>query len=188
MKTEEFSLTNHFLIAMPTMADPHFVKAVAYVAEHNEEGALAIVINRPTEVLLSEILQQMDIEVTDQVNNSPVLFGGPVHQERGFVLHPPFGNWSSSFSPCADISITTSKDILQAIADDSGPEQAIVTLGYAGWGAGQLEAEIAQNTWLSCKADPNIVFNTPYSNRWLKAAELAGIKDIYSLSGDVGHA
>jgi len=188
MKSNEFNLTNHFLIAMPTMLDPHFVRAVTYVAEHNEDGALGIVINRPTEVLLSEILQQMDLGVTEQINNFPVLFGGPLHQERGFVLHPPFGKWKSSFAPCSEISITTSKDILEAIADDSGPEQAIVTLGYAGWGAGQLEDEITKNTWLNCVADPDIIFNVPYAERWFKAAELAGIKDIYSLSGDVGHA
>jgi len=188
MKTKEFSLINHFLIAMPTMTDPHFVRAVAYVAEHNKDGALGIVINRPTEVLLSEILQQMDIEVSEQINNLPVLFGGPVHQERGFVLHPPFGNWNSSFAPSPKVTITTSKDILQAIADDSGPEQAIITLGYAGWGAGQLEAEITKNTWLTCKADPEIIFNTPYAKRWSEAAKLAGIKNIYSLSSDIGHA
>lgn len=186
----EFNLTNHFLIAMPNMADPHFVRSVAYIAEHNQDGALGIVINRPTEVLFSEILKQMDIKVKlkEKLNNFPVLYGGPVHQERGFVIHPPFGKWNSTFEPGNEINITTSKDILQAIAANSGPERAIVTLGYAGWTAGQIEDELIKNTWISCQADPKVIFETPYDKRWEKALELVGVKDAFLLSGEIGHA
>ncbi len=185
---ELICLTNHFLIAMPSMADPHFIRTVTYIAEHNQDGALGIVINRPMGVLLSEILKQMDIILMPDVSNTQVLYGGPVHQERGFVLHPPFGKWRSSFAPSDQIIITTSKDILQAIANNNGPGKSIITLGYAGWGAGQLEEELTKNTWLSCEADPEIVFNTPYTERYQKAAKLVGIQDIHALSGNIGHA
>lgn len=181
-------LTNHFLIAMPRMTDQRFSQTVIYIAEHNKDGALGLVINRPTEVLLSEILKQMDIIIVPKVSNPHVLYGGPLHQERGFVLHSPFGHWRSSFAPSDQINITTSKDILQAIASDQGPEKSLVTLGYASWGAGQLEEELATNTWLSCEADPDIVFNIPYAERWQKAAKLIGIENIHTLSDDTGHA
>lgn len=181
-------LTNYFLIAMPGMLDPHFIRTVTYIAEHNKDGALGIVINRPTEVLLSEILKQMDIIITPKAANPPVLYGGPLHQERGFVLHTPFGHWRSSFAPSDRINITTSKDILEAIANNVGPEKSLVTLGYASWGAGQLEEELTKNTWLSCEADPELVFNTPYAERWQKAAKLVGIQDIYTLTDYTGHA
>ncbi len=183
----EFSLTNHFLIAMPSMADPHFVRSVTYVAEHTENGALGIIVNRPTDVMLSEVLSQMNIKSRKKVNQTPVFYGGPVHQERGFVIHSPKEGYKSSFAPANNISITTSRDILEDIATEKGPDNAIVTLGYAGWDAGQLENEMVNNTWISCQADSEIIFNTALENRWQKALELAGIKDIASLSQDVGH-
>lgn len=186
---EFICLTNHFLIAMPSMLDPHFIGTVTYIAEHNQDGALGIVINRPIEqLLLSEILKQMDIILKPNVINASIFYGGPVHQERGFVLHPPFGHWRSSFTPSEQIIITTSKDILEAIAINNGPEKSIIALGCAGWGAGQIEEEMKKNTWLSCEADPKIMFDMPYSERWQKAVNLLGIHDIHSLSGDVGHA
>lgn len=189
--TKFSSLTNHFLIAMPTMEDPNFFQAVTYICEHNENGALGIVINRPTPVYLAEVLQQLKIKSKDETattNDLPILYGGPIHPERGFVIHTPGKKWHSTYAPSDKIAITSSRDILQAIADNKGPENAIVTLGHAGWGEGQLEQEVAHNTWLTCVADETIIFHTPFDQRWAASAALLGIKDIFSLSGDSGHA
>ncbi len=140
-------LSNHFLIAMPGMDDPNFQRTVTYICEHNENGALGLVINRPMEnIQLGDVLSQMDILVQNiHVGSTPILYGGPVHQERGFVIHRPFGNWRSSFDTTDGIVVTTSKDILQAIAEERGPSEILVTLGYAGWNPGQLEKELAEN-------------------------------------------
>lgn len=180
--------TNHFLIAMPSLTDPYFTQAVAYICEHNENGAIGIIINRPLELSLAEVFRQMDIKTeNDQSINLPVLCGGPVHPERGFVLHTPGGNWRSSLEMSSELSVTTSRDILQAIAENQGPSEVIITLGYASWTAGQLEKEILNNFWLTCPANTNVLFKTPLIERWKAALEIVGI-DINKLSRDVGHA
>ncbi|HWP95114.1 MAG TPA: YqgE/AlgH family protein [Gammaproteobacteria bacterium] len=182
------SLTNHFLIAMPTLADPNFVQTVTYICEHSAGGALGIVINRPLDMRLRDILDQLKLPTTNEkVISMPVYAGGPVLPERGFVLHTPHGDWDSSLKVTDEIAVTTSRDILVAMARGEGPERALVALGYAGWGAGQLESEIAQNAWLSAPADTQIIFETPYEKRWQAAARLIGV-DPTLLTGDAGHA
>lgn len=188
MTEQETYLSNHFLIAMPTMDDPNFFQAVAYICEHTEDGAIGIVINKPTSVNIAEILTQMDIPIKNpDVHHLPVLYGGPVHPERGFVIHKPQGLWISSFNATTEIAITTSRDILQAIALNEGPKDMLISLGYAGWGAGQLEEELAKNSWLNCDASPEILFNTPYELRWKAALATLGI-DANALSSEIGHA
>lgn len=183
---EHQSLQNQFLIAMPAMQDPHFHKTVSYICEHNEQGAIAIIINRPFDFYLNDVLEELEITVTSR-RNYPVYYGGPVHQERGFVLHSPEGEWRSTLKLADNLHVTTSRDILEAIAQDNGPEQVLVALGYAGWGAEQLETEIAQNAWLNAPVSTDIIFNTPANQQWQKAAALLGI-DINAISGDAGHA
>ncbi len=182
------SLTGHFLIAMPGLDDGLFNHSVTYICEHNENGCFGVVINNETDITLQRINQEMNI-----VGSSPaaekkhVFIGGPVDTGRGFVLHSPVGQWKSSLKVNESIALTTSKDILQALADGEGPEQSIITLGYAGWSAGQLENELAHNAWLNCPADDQIIFNTPASELWQKAAELIGI-DMQLISQQPGHA
>lgn len=185
-KTE--SLSNHFLIAMPSLQDPNFHHTTTYICEHDEEGALGIVINRPLNMKLGEILQHMNIKTSsDKVFSQPVYMGGPVQSDRGFVLHEPAGDWEATLRVTDSIGVTSSSDILAAIAAGQGPDRALVTLGYAGWGAGQLEQEIAANAWLSGPASADIVFDTPCEQRWLAAAALIGV-DLNLLSGETGHA
>lgn len=183
------SLRDHFLIAMPSMADPQFSHSVIYICEHSPEGAMGIVINVPLNIHLGDVLQNMNIKTDDdQVSQTPVLAGGPIQQERGFVIHR--GNsekWESSLALTKNISITTSKDILMAIANHKGPKEMIIALGYAGWDSGQLEREIAQNTWLCGPADPQVLFDIPAENRWRAAGALLGV-DMDCLSTEVGHA
>jgi len=182
------SLSNHFLIAMPTLDDPNFHHTTTYICEHNEDGALGVVINRPLGMQLGEILRHMDIDpASDEVATQQVYMGGPVQSDRGFVLHEPSGDWEATLQVTETIGITSSRDILAAIAEGKGPDHAIVTLGYAGWGAGQLEEELAANTWLSGPASSTVVFETPSEERWMAAAALLGI-DLNLLSGDAGHA
>jgi putative transcriptional regulator len=182
------SLSNHFLIAMPGLDDPNFYRTTTYICEHDENGALGVVINRPLDMKLGEILQHMDIGASNkEILSRQVYMGGPVQNDRGFVLHEPPGNWEATLKVTDSIGITSSRDILQAIAEGNGPKNAIVTLGYAGWGAGQLEQELADNTWLSGPASSKIVFETPSEERWVAAAALLGI-DLNLLSGDAGHA
>jgi putative transcriptional regulator len=185
---EANSLSNHFLIAMPTLDDPNFHHTTTYICEHNDDGALGVVINRPLEIQLGEILVHMDITTDiEAIRNQTVYMGGPVQSDRGFVLHEPVGNWEATLQVTDTIGITSSRDILDDIAKGEGPEHAIITLGYAGWGAGQLEQELADNTWLSGPASSKIVFETPSEERWLAAAALLGI-DLNLLSSDAGHA
>lgn len=185
---DNFDLTNHFLIAMPTMADPNFSKTVTYICVHNEEGALGIVINKPMAVELSEVFSQMEIACDLPDTTAQRIFdGGPVHQDRGFILHQPVMNWDSSIKVTPDIAVSTSRDILEAIGAGTGPEDCLVALGYAGWGAGQLEFEMGENAWLSGPASHEIIFNLPAEQRWRAAAMAMGV-DIEALSGDVGHA
>jgi len=181
-------LTNQFLIAMPGLEDPNFFHSVTYICEHNENGAMGLVINRPLDMQLGEIFQHIDIhEASVEARQVPVHLGGPVQQERGFVLHSPLGEWEATLNVTDRIGVTSSLDILQAIARNAGPEQTLVALGYAGWGAGQLEQELADNAWLSGPADPDILFNKPDEERWKAAAASLGV-DLDLLSGDAGHA
>jgi putative transcriptional regulator len=182
------SLSNQLLIAMPGMADPNFNSTVTLVCEHNAEGALGIVINRPTNLNLGGLLDQLSLDQADQtVANSPVLDGGPVGRGRGFVLHNPHGEYESSVAVSPDIQLTLSRDVLDAMAAGSGPDRSVVALGYAGWEAGQLEQEMLQNTWLSVPASPEIIFDVPFTDRWSVAAEIIGI-DISQISPHAGHA
>ncbi|HKK13960.1 MAG TPA: YqgE/AlgH family protein [Gammaproteobacteria bacterium] len=179
-------LTNHFLIAMPTLADPNFSHTVTYICEHNEEGALGIVINRTMDMQVSEILSHLEIETTGDYPDLPVYMGGPVQQDRGFVLHEPLGHWEATLPVTDSVGLTASRDILAAIARGEGPARQLIALGYAGWGAGQLEQELAQNAWLSGPADSRILFDTPDGERWQAAAALLGV-DLNLISGDAGH-
>lgn len=186
--TEIRSLANHFLIAMPSLRDPNFSHTVTYVCEHNATGAMGIVINRPLRLTVGEVLEHMQITADEHVDvEQDVLMGGPVRGEHGFVLHMPPGKWNSSMRITDDIAVTTSRDILAAIAEGHGPERYLLALGYAGWGAGQLEREMAENAWLSGPADPRILFDLPLEERWHAAAALIGI-DLNLLSTEVGHA
>ncbi len=187
MSTVE-SLSNHFLIAMPALADPNFHHTATLICKHNDGGALGIVINRPTDLQLGDILEHMEIEATrSDIARQAVYMGGPVQNDRGFVLHEPLGNWEATLKVTDDTGITSSRDILEAIALGAGPEKAFITLGYAGWGAGQLEQELAANAWLSGPSSTRIVFETPCEQRWEAAAALIGI-DLNLISGDAGHA
>jgi putative transcriptional regulator len=182
------SLTNHFLIAMPGLQDPNFARTVTYVCEHTEQGAMGIIINRPTEVTLGELLAQLDIDTQlAAVRAAPVYQGGPVQTDRGFVLHSAGPSFDSTLNINAQISVTTSRDVLEAIAGGEGPRLSLVALGYAGWGSGQLERELSANAWLSGPADNDIIFRLDAESRWLAAAKLLGV-DMNLLSGEAGHA
>jgi putative transcriptional regulator len=190
--TEGAYLTGQFLIAMPATNDPNFDRTVTYVCEHNENGALGIIVNRPTAMLLGEILAQMDLEIADpEVAAQPVLMGGPVQPERGFVIHDASDDAAEPFSSTLTVpdglKVTTSRDILVSLAEGHGPSRAVIALGYAGWGAGQLEAEMANNVWLTVPASPEIIFSVPFERRWESAAALLGV-NIASLSPEAGHA
>jgi len=187
-QTNHQSLSGHFLIAMPSLADGHFNQSVTYICEHDENGCFGIVINNQTDITLQRVIKEMNIDWhSKQTDEKFIHLGGPVETGRGFVLHSPIGEWKSSLKINDSLALTTSKDIMQALADDEGPEQVIVALGYAGWGAGQLEQEIAANSWLSCPADEQIIFNTPADKLWQAAANIIGI-DMQLLSQDSGHA
>lgn len=181
------NLSNHFLIAMPGLNDTHFAHTVTLVCEHSADGAMGIVINTPLNIRMEEIFQQMELTAPDEINKRAVLAGGPVQLERGFVLHRTGTTWNSTLEISKDISLTVSKDIIAAIANQEAPPEAVVALGYAGWGAGQLEEEIADNTWLTLIADSDIIFNTPCEQRWAQAAQSLGI-DLNLISSTAGHA
>ncbi len=181
-------LTNHFLIAMPSLEDGNFSRSVTYICEHDENGALGITINRTSDISLQEIFSQLQIKSNSaETNNQMVLMGGPVQVDRGFILHRPTGQWESSLKVTDNIAVTTSRDIMQSIADNEGPQNTLIALGYAGWGPGQLEYELSENTWLSCPATEDIIFNTPIEKRWSAAAMLLGV-DLQLLSNQAGHA
>lgn len=182
------SLTNHFLIAMPALADSNFYRTVTLVCEHSPDGAMGIVINRATDLRLGDILEQLEITATDRaLAAQPVYLGGPVQNNRGFVIHEPLGNWESTLPVTDTVGVSTSRDILAAIAEQRGPDRYLVALGYAGWGAGQLEREIAENSWLSSPASREILFELPLEQRWTAAAGLMGV-DLTLLSSEAGHA
>ncbi len=182
-------LNDQFLIAMPGLEDPNFSRAVTYLCQHNDAGALGITINRASELMVGDVLDQLKIDCEDEAwGDQPVLVGGPVHQDRGFVLHRENGQqWKSSFSVTPEITLTTSRDILEGLAAGNGPEHSLLALGYAGWGAGQLESEMLSNSWLSCDADARILFDAPLDDRWQHAAANLGV-NIETLTGVAGHA
>lgn len=182
------NLTQHFLIAMPAMVDPHFAKTLTFVCEHNDQGALGLVINRPIEMNLHALLEQVSITADSEALKSVAIhFGGPVQVDRGFVLHTPVGDWQSTLAIGAEIGLTTSKDILEAVARGEGPDNLLVTLGYAGWAPGQLEHELAQNAWLTVPARPDVIFDLPSDERLPAAMRLLGV-DYATLSDVAGHA
>jgi len=182
------NLTNHFLIAMPNMADPYFAKSLTYICEHNDQGALGVVINRPIDMTLQALFEQISIPLGEPgLRGIAVHFGGPVQIDRGFVLHRPLGDWQSTLAVNQELGLTTSKDILQAVGRGDGPRQLLVTLGYAGWAPGQLEHELAQNAWLSVPAKSNVIFDLPPEDRLSAAMNLLGV-NFATLSEDAGHA
>jgi putative transcriptional regulator len=184
----QFDLSHHFLIAMPAMTDPVFAKSLTYVCEHNEQGALGIVVNRPISLTLGELFAQVKLQLKPtELENLPVHFGGPVQTDRGFVLHQPIGEWQSTLAIKGQVGMTTSKDILEAVGLGNGPRNILVTLGYAGWAQGQLEYELSQNAWLSVPAAEHILFDLPAEERLPAAMALLGV-DYATLSADSGHA
>lgn len=185
---ETSQLSNQFLIAMPTLADPNFSRTVTLLCDHTADGAMGLVINRPLDLDIDVLFDYLDIH--DARKNSeyvPIFQGGPVQTERGFVLHRNVGEWEATLTIDHDMAVTMSQDIIQAIAQGEGPADYLIMLGYAGWGAGQLESELAANSWLNGPADPSIVFQTPIEQRWSAAAQHLGV-ELNHLSSDVGHA
>lgn len=185
---QKVNLTQHFLIAMPNMVDPHFSKSLTFVCEHNDQGALGIVVNRPIDMSLNSLLEQVGITgAAGSLGSLPIHFGGPVQTDRGFVLHTPLGQWQSTLAVGTDIGLTTSKDILQAASRGEAPRQMLVTLGYAGWAPGQLEHELANNAWLTVLASAEVLFDLPAEERLAAAMSLLGV-DYANLSEEAGHA
>jgi putative transcriptional regulator len=183
------SLTGHFLIAMPNLDDPNFARGVTFVCQHGEEGTMGLVVNRASEYKLGEVMAQMQMHCErEDVAATQVLIGGPIMVERGFVLHQPDERkWDSSFRISDALVVTTSRDILAAMAEGTGPRRALIALGYAGWGAGQLEQELRDNAWLTVEADERILFDTALEDRWNAAVALVGV-DPSKLSDYAGHA
>ena len=169
------TLAGHLLVAMPHMADPNFEHSVTYICEHTESGALGITINRPLKMDLSEVLEQLSLKTDTDMADLPVLRGGPVQAERGFVLHESDHDWEGTTDVGHSIFVTTSQDILTDVSEGRGPERLLLALGYAGWGAGQLEEEIRQNSWLTVPASPELVFETPMQQRWRAATRAIGV-------------
>jgi putative transcriptional regulator len=189
---ETVSLAHHFLIAMPAMADPNFSRTLTYICEHNDEGALGVIVNRPLEMDLATLFERVSIPLEGEAGGKlfagqPVYFGGPVQTDRGFVLHRPVGSWQSSLQINREIALTSSRDILESMNDAGEPTESLVALGYAGWAAGQLEWELAQNAWLTVAADLNIIFDVPAGERLTAAMQLLGV-DFANLCDVAGHA
>ena len=192
MASDGINLTNQFLIAMPGMADDTFSGTVVYLCEHSEKGALGLVINKPIDITLANLFEKVDLSLEgSELAEQPVYFGGPVQTERGFVLHEPQGREGQTFSSTLQVpgglEMTTSKDVLEAMSHGQGPRRVLVTLGYSGWSAGQLEDEIGRNGWLTVAAEPGIIFDTPVDQRYERALGLLGI-DPRMLSQEAGHA
>lgn len=186
--TSSSNLTNQLLVAMPWFSDSNFAHSVTLICEHSDRGALGIVLNKPLPMKLGEVMTQMRLTAqTEEIGERTVLRGGPVHQDRGFVLHRPGGAWDSSHKISDAIQVTTSRDVLAALARGEGPEDAFVALGYAGWDAGQLEREIKENAWLTLPIDDDLLFKLPYDDRWLAAWRLLGV-DVNQVSLVPGHA
>ena len=182
------NLVNQFLVAMPGMLDDSFTGAVVLLCEHSPQGALGLVINRPTDLSMQTLFERIDLKLEIQpLADRPVFFGGPVHTDRGFVLHKPVGSYGSTIQVSDELALTTSRDVLQAVAQGEGPDQLLVTLGYAGWGAGQLESELAANAWLTVPASPHIIFDVPPEERFKASLAVLGIDPIM-LASQAGHA
>lgn len=190
---ENVNLTGHFLIAMPAMTDPYFAKSVTFICEHNQDGAMGVVINRPIDMTFDALFEQINLHLSDNpIATKAVHFGGPVQIDRGFVLHQPAGEWQSTIAISGDTALTTSKDILEAVALGAGPKKMLITLGYAGWSAGQLEQEMGQNAWLSVKAKDaetqnSVIFDLPSADKLNAVMGLLGL-DFSQLSDEAGHA
>ncbi len=192
MPNDRIDLTNQFLIAMPGMADEAFAGSVVYMCEHNDKGALGLVINKPISLTLGNLFEKVELSLPyDELAARPVYYGGPVQTERGLVLHEPLdaagGHYNATLTVPGGLEMTTSRDVLEALSNGAGPKRVIVTLGYSGWAAGQLEEEIGRNGWLTVDAAPEIIFDTPIEERYEKALGLLGI-DPRMLSTDAGHA
>jgi putative transcriptional regulator len=184
----DVNLTHHFLIAMPSMADPNFSRSLTYICEHNAQGALGIIINRPLDMTLDLLFERIEIPLEARhLAGLPVYFGGPVQTDRGFVLHRPVGNWQATLTVRAELGLTSSRDILQSVGSLGEPREFVVSLGYAGWAAGQLEHELAQNAWLTVPADAQVIFSLPPEERLAAAMQLLGF-DLSNLSDVAGHA
>jgi putative transcriptional regulator len=183
------SLQNYLLIASPSMEDPYFARTVTYICEHNEHGAMGLVINQPVGMKLKELVEQVDDKatVTDEKAEGIILAGGPVSQDRGFILHTTQPGWSSSLTMTPDVMVTTSKDIISSLGNNDAPDKSLIMLGYAGWTAGQLEEEIQTNSWLMVEADPELLFDTPIHKKWETAVQRLGV-DVWQLGPDIGHA
>ena len=188
MSVEATPLAGQLLIALPALADPNFARSVTLICQHNPDGAMGVVVNRVSEYTLGDVLAQMDLGCDDPlVRGQPVLAGGPVHPERGFVIHDGDARWDSSMQVQPGLHVTTSRDVLDAIARGEGPQRVLVALGCAGWGAGQLEHELAENTWLNAPADTELLFAMPLEARWQAAAGLIGV-DMLQMAGYMGRA
>lgn len=187
-RMDNVNLTDNFLIAMPALEDPYFANALVYICEHNENGALGIIVNRPIDLNLAGLLEKVDLKLEQEsIANLPVYFGGPVQLDRGFVLHRPIGHWQSTLAINAEIGLTSSRDVLAAVASSGEPNEILVSLGYAGWDAGQLEDELAQNSWLTVPAQSAILFDLPPEERLPAAMQKLGIS-FSQLSDVAGHA
>lgn len=177
---QSVNLTNHFLVAMPTLVDPNFGGTVIFLAEHSDKGALGLVINRTMELNMRSLFERIELQLNDaELGDCPVHYGGPVQPDRGFVLHTPVGNWGHTISVGDDVGLTSSKDVLEAVARGEGPEKLLVTLGYSNWGPGQLESELSRNSWLSVPADPAVIFETPVEQRSMRAFGILGINPAF---------
>ncbi|WP_313297675.1 YqgE/AlgH family protein [Diaphorobacter sp.] len=196
--SETINLTNHFLIAMPGLEDSSFSKSVVYLCEHTERGALGLVINKPAELNLQSLLAKVDLSLRrDDLTDEPVFQGGPVQTERGFVLHDPMradnqdeeseSAYASTMQIPGGLEMTTSKDVLEALSTGAGPRRVLVTLGYSAWGEGQLETELAENSWITVSADSSIIFETPVDERYDRALSLLGLQ-AWMLTHQAGHA
>ncbi|UJW79645.1 YqgE/AlgH family protein [Hydrogenophaga sp. SL48] len=188
------NLTNHFLIAMPGLSDELFGRSVVFMCEHSERGALGLVINKPSDILLPRLFEKVDLPLgREDLANQPVFQGGPVQTERGFVLHDAIDAgegetvYASTLSIPGGLEMTTSRDVLEAMSSGAGPRRVFVTLGYASWGQGQLESEITENSWLTVEADPSVIFDAPVEQRYERAMALLGLQP-WMLSPDAGHA
>lgn len=181
-------LAHHFLIAMPSMSDENFGGSLIYVAEHNARGALGLVVNKTSDLTVTRLFSRIELPLPKMPLDEPLVYaGGPVQTDRGFVLHSPSGSWGTSIRVADDIALTSSKDVLEAVSRAQGPEQMLISLGYSGWGPGQLEEEIARNAWLTVPADKGILFDTPCEQRLSRAFHLLGVNPVF-LSSAAGHA
>ena len=197
MDSEPINLTHHFLIAMPGLSDESFAKSVIYLCEHSERGALGLVINKPSDINVRGLFDKVDLPLhREDLNQTPVYHGGPVHTERGFVLHESLkpeddtsneSIYASTMTIPGGLEMTTSRDVLEALSTGAGPRRVLISLGYAAWGQGQLESEIAENSWLTVQADPLVIFDTPIDQRYDRALSLLGLQS-WMLSPDAGHA